>query len=81
MVNGVNNGEHIPEDMRKINRNDLHNAAGGCNHMDHNICCACGCDCSAEMLRTYSRKWPVDKGGDGKWHFFCIDCIRTLGLA
>ena len=67
-------------EKKTLTQEELKKVTGGCDHMNHNICCRCGHDCSPEMERTYCKKWTVDKEGDRKYHYFCIKCVRELGL-
>lgn len=73
-----------------IDENKLNNVSGGVDevtftcknpsHLNHNICCNCGWIATKEMERTYCRKYRTENGGDGKYHYFCKECINKLAL-
>ena len=56
----------------------LERSAGGAGA--HSTCYRCGWTATQEMERCYNKKWRAELGGDDKWHDFCLNCVRELGL-
>ena len=76
-----------------MNENELKGVIGGteetmgktpeyCDHSDpyKKTCCLCGAKMTAEGEKTRCLKFRASKGGDDKYHYFCMKCISEHGL-